>query len=460
MIRRTGSWAVAAALAIGLAVALAVSLRVEYAIAPPIAVPPASTSGAAAAPSTDPGPSADPDAQPVPTQATPTLSRPSSRSIPIEERLESPSPTRVPESSQPPQPDRSVHINSRYATHYAATPASWDRVIDSGKSLPDVTDQCARSWRASGKDRRLNWDSVRFMCLNDLPGSGYRPQGVGGSGTTERYLIGGKPAADRNLILTSWYSPGRERGVVGNGRVTRLVVMDMDQRRYNTVELVRPGGSRTLRNLGSHGSGLVWAGQYLYSSSRSELWMYNADDILEIDGHFVLPAVARWTVRGQGGLSSISLDRSTTPDRLRGIKYSKASQAYIQSFDLAEDGSLAPNSRRSDVDLSLTNRFGQRGPAVHSAASVVIPGGSYQGVAGSGPLRFANSSSLRINGGKGVDAVALLKGDKVVGRFRMPHGNGQSIFIDYRRGTYVSITERGSQFLFELPLKRLTKKAE
>ena len=42
----------------------------------------------------------------------------------------------------------------------------------------------------------------------------------------------------------------------------------------------------------------------------------------------------------------------------------------------------------------------------------------------------------------------------------MPHGNGQSIYIDYRRATYVSITERGSQFLFELPLKRLTKKAK
>ncbi len=453
-------------LAIGLAVALGVVLRVEYAIVPPIAVPPASSSSAAVEPSTDPGPSADPDTQPVPTQATPTqatptLATPSTRSIPFEERLESPSPTRLPESSQPPpQPDRSIHIDSRYATHYAATPASWDRVIDSGKLLPDVTARCARSWRASGKDRRLNWDSVRFMCLNDLPGNGYRPQGVGGSGTTERYLIGGKPAADRNLILTSWYSPGHERGVVGSGRITRLVVMDMGERRYNTVELVRPGGSGTLRNLGSHGSGLVWAGQYLYSSSRSELWMYNADDILEIDGQFVLPAVARWTVRGHGGLSSISLDRSTTPNRLRGIKYSKGGQAYIQSFDLAEDGSLAPNSRRSDIDLSLTNRFGQPGPAVHSAATVVIPGGSYQGVAGSGPLRFANSSSLRINGGKGVDAVALFKGDKVVGRFRMPHGNGQSIFIDYHRDTYVSITERGSQFLFELPLERLTKHAE
>jgi hypothetical protein len=55
--------------------------------------------------------------------------------------------------------------------------------------------------------------------------------------------------------------------------------------------------------------------------------MYNADDILEIDGHFVLPAIARWDVEGHGGLSSISLDRSTIPNRLTGINYSKRGEA-------------------------------------------------------------------------------------------------------------------------------------
>ena len=216
-----------------------------------------------------------------------------------------------------------------------------------------------------------------------------------------------------------------------------------------------PDGSRTLRSLNSHGSGLVWAGQYLYSSSHSELFMFNADDIMKIRGQFVLPAVARWTVSGHGGLSSISLDRSTTPDRLRSINYTKSGQAYMQSFELAADGSLAANSRSTDHDLVLTNRFGQRGPAVHSVSSVVVPGGSYQGVAGAGAFGFANSSSLRINGRKGVDAVAVLKGGKVVERFRMPHGNGQSIYIDYRRGTYVSLTERDSQFLYRTAARRV-----
>jgi hypothetical protein len=42
----------------------------------------------------------------------------------------------------------------------------------------------------------------------------------------------------------------------------------------------------------------------------------------------------------------------------------------------------------------------------------------------------------------------------------MPRGNVESIYIDYRRGRYFSITELGSQFLFQLPLKELTDAAE
>ena len=227
--------------------------------------------------------------------------------------------------------------------------------------------------------------------------------------------------------------------------------MDMDQRRYNTVELVRPGGSRTLRSLDSHGSGLVWAGQYLYSSSHSELLMFNADDIMKIDGRFVLPAVARWTVSGHGGLSSISLDRSTTPDRLRSINYTKSGQAYMQSFDLAERR-LARAEQPSHGSRSGAHAIASASGDRRCTASAPwsFRAGATRVSPAPEPFGFANSSSLRINGRKGVDAVAVLKGGKVVERFRMPHGNGQSIYIDYRRGTYVSITERDSQFLYRI----------
>ena len=367
---------------------------------------------------------------------------------------------RQPQKPVRPYANRQLRIGSGYLRTYDATRTSWDEVIDRGQRLPGVSRSCARSWRGSGKDRRLDWETASFSCLDTLVGGTFQPQGVAGSATTEHYQINGMAAADRDLILTSWYSGTAEPGLFAPNRAgesaTQLVVMDMDQRRYNTIELVRPGGGGTFENLNSHGSGLVWAGQYLYSSSRTQLWMYNADDILDIDGRFVLPAVARWDVSGDGGLSSISLDQSTVPSRLVGINYTKAGQAHLQSFDLAApDGLLADTGRRSRQSLVLTNRLGNQARVVHSSRSLIIPGSSFQGVGRFGLYSFANSSALRLGGGP-VDATVVLKDEQIVERFRMPYGNVQSVYIDYVRGTYVSVTERGSQFLFQLPLDQLT----
>ena len=54
----------------------------------------------------------------------------------------------------------------------------------------------------------------------------------------------------------------------------------------------------------------------------------------------------------------------------------------------------------------------------------------------------------------------MFRNGKVIDRFRMPRGNGESIYIDYRRGIYTSITEGGSQFMFALPLDHLIERAE
>lgn len=340
-----------------------------------------------------------------------------------------------------PPPNDTLRVDSRYLKNYGATRASWDDVIDRGRPLPTVSAGCADRWRKSGKDPRLNWKSVDFLCMNALKGRGYRPQGIGGSATTQHYTVDAKPAADRNIVLTSWYSRAREPGLLApnpaNEIVTRLVVMDMDERRYNSIELVMPDGRGAFRNLNSHGSGLVWAGQYIYSSSRSALWMYNADDILEIDGRFVLPAIARWSVHGNGGLSSISLDRSVTPNQLMGINYTRYGQAYIHSFQLAKDGLLAPRDVRAADDMFVKNEFGEKGRLVHSVSSWAIPGTSYQGVGGVRRYTFANSSGLRIvgRGPKRVDATAVFKGGDVIAQFQMPHGNGESVYIDYKRAS-------------------------
>ena len=275
-------------------------------------------------------------------------------------------------------PKGTIHVRKRYIKHYRAKRATWNEVISGGKRLGKPSGRCAQSWRKSGKDRRLNWRSVKYLCMTGLKGRGYLPQGIAGSGTARRYKIGSTPAAYRNIVLTSWYSRAREPGLFAPNRrgqsVTRLVVMDMGKRRYNRIELVRPAGRKKFRNMDSHGSGLAWAGQYIYMSSKSVLFMFNADDILKIRGRYVLPAVARWTVHGHGGLSSISIDRSASRDQLRGINYTKSGPTYIQTFKLAKSGLLARGHGRGTHDMAIRNRWGQRGRVVRSVGSLTIPG--------------------------------------------------------------------------------------
>jgi hypothetical protein len=339
-------------------------------------------------------------------------------------------------------------------------------VIDRGRPLPAVSDRCRDRWRRSGKDPRLDWESVEFLCLDALGGRGFKPQGIGGSATTLGYSLGSRPAADRRLLLTSWYTRKRVPGLFAPNQAgesaTRLVVMDMDRRRYNNVELVKPDGRGRLQTLNSHGSGLAWAGQYLYTSSHSKLWMYNADDLLEISGRFVLPAVAHWSVHGRGGLSSISIDRSVTPSELKGINYSRDGQAFVHSFRLAANGLLQSRGAADSDGLLLRNRFGEKGRRVHSAHFSAIVGTRYQGIGSAGRYTFANSSGLRLGTGSGphMDATTVLKGGKILGSIRMPSGNGESVYIDYRRRTYHSMVEHGSQFLFSIPLDQLIATAE
>lgn len=488
MSRHKRGEAVALSLAAVLVVGASVVVRAEFAVSS-LAVPAATTTTTSASAEQSPTVSPTPAPSPtvpaagssadvptaVPSSVRPTSTAPvppASSTRPPATKTPTPKPSPKPSASPTPGPgqttttlprSKQIRIADRYLSTYGARRTSWDTVVDSGRRLPGVTSKCAKSWRSSGRDSRLSWGSVPYLCLNGLQGRAYKPQGVGGSATTERYLIDGAPAANRNLVVTSWYSEAQEPGLFapnhGGQSVTRLVVMDLDRARYNKIELVRPDGSRHLRNLDSHGSGVVWAGQYLYTSSRGVLWMYNADDIVKIRGHYVLPAIARWTVHGRGGLSSISIDRSTSPARLTGINYSKSGQAYIQSFELDANGLLAPNSRRADHDLYVTNKFGDRHRTVHSTSSLVVRGSSFQGVASSGAYGFANSSALHISG-RVIDATVVLKHGKVIERFRMPKGNGESIFIDYRRRTFTSITEHGSQFLYQLPLNHLTEVAE
>ena len=87
--------------------------------------------------------------------------------------------------------------------------------------------------------------------------------------------------------------------------------------------------------------------------------------------------------------------------------------------------------------------------------------GRSEEVGSTGGYSFANSSALRSrSGNKKLDSTAVFKDSRKIAKFRMPRRNVQSIYIDYKRGTYSSITEISTLFLFTMPLKRIIKRAE
>lgn len=402
-----------------------------------------------------PVPAAQPAAAATAAEPTPSPAAPS----PAASTPPDTSTTPAPPAAVGPPKGTSATARS-YLDRYDAHRVDWDAIVKHGHPIPRANAQCRASWKKSGRDSRLAWRRGQFWCLDGLVGGHWKPQGIAGSGTTEGYLIGGRAAGRRNLVLTSWYSRAPEKGLFAPNRagqsVTRLMVLDLDRHRYARVELVRPQGASRLRNLNSHGSGLAWAGQYLYSSSRSWLWMYNADDLLEIHGHYVLPAVARWSVSGSGGASSISIDRSLGRDKLLAVNYTKTGSTYVNAFDLDRHGRLATPKRHATPSLALATGFGEKHRVVRSVAALAVPGTHYQGVGRWGHYTFVNSSSLRLEpGGPGRDAMVVMHNGTVHHRIRLPEGNVESVYVNPRRRTYASLTEGGSRFLFVLPLRQV-----
>lgn len=376
--------------------------------------------------------------------------------------------TRPVPSPSPPatgQPRDTVRVDHRYRARYGGRLLGWDDLIEEGAKLPTPTAGCRSDWRQSRRDDALDWSKAGYLCLNRLTGDGFKPQGVAGSGASGNYLIGGEPAARRNLILVSSYSDAEQEGLrfvhqPGKTEATRLTVLDLDRRRYNTVELVKPVGTDSFAALNSHGSGFAWAGQYLYSSSRGALWMYNADDLMEIDGRYVLPAVGHWNVRGLGGLSSIGIDQSKKSTTLTGINYNEHGTAWAQSFKLDADGRLQQGSTVAHHRLDLIKVFGPGPSSVRSIRSSVVAGTNFQGIGSDGAYRFVNSSSLMLDGRRHGDNVMILKRNEMLARFAMPEENLESVYLDYRRSRYVTVTEHGRQFLFWFPLDHLIERAE
>ncbi len=388
-----------------------------------------------------------------------------------------PTPRTTPSATPPPMtgprttgpgggpPAGTVHVDDSYRARYAGRYVGWDTLLAAAPRLAGNSAGCRADWRDARRDPALSWSGAGYLCLDQLTGNGFKPQGIAGTGATQGYRIGGRSAADRNIVVVTSYSSVAEAGLrfphrPGETDTTRLTVVDLDRRVFRQVELVRPTGTGAFTALDSHGSGVVWVGQYLYTSSRGSLWMYNVDDLMAIDGRFVLPAVARWKVSGTGGLSSIGLDRSTSPATLTAINYSETGTAWSQAFALGADGRVRSGSRTAASPLRLTRAYGPGPAAVVSTSSRVVEGTNFQGIGTSGRYRFVNSSSLMLDGRRHGDNVVVLKKNRSIARFEMPSENVESLYLDFRRNRYVTVTEHGRQFLFWLPLDHLIERAE
>lgn len=371
----------------------------------------------------------------------------------------------VPTTKVPGPPADTVHVADRHRARYGGTYVGWDQLLADGRALPATSRGCRTAWAATTRDDALDWGKASYLCLHQLAGRGFKPQGIAGSGSSTGYRIGDGAAETRDIVLVSSYSSAPQQGLRFPNRpgtdTTRLTVIDLGRARYATIELVKPVGTDGFTALDSHGSGFAWVGQYLYSSSRTALWMYNADDLMRIDGRYVLPAVARWSVRGAGGgLSSLGVDRAAGTATLTSVNYTETGTAWTQSLPLDETGRLRPSSTPAANDLVLTRTFGPGPATVRSRRPTPVPGTNFQGVGAASGYRFLNSSSLMLDGRRHGDNLVIMKKNQAIARFAMPRENVESLYVDYHRRRYVTVTEHGRQFLFWLPLDHLITRAE
>jgi hypothetical protein len=91
---------------------------------------------------------------------------------------------------------------------------------------------------------------------------------------------GVSPGPQPELLGVTWYA--KSGG-------SRLSILDLEERRYRHVELVRPTGDGH-EPLRIHAGGLAWIGNRLHvAATKAGLWVADTDDIVRTSEAFVLP---------------------------------------------------------------------------------------------------------------------------------------------------------------------------
>ncbi|MEU5722718.1 hypothetical protein ABZ783_12945 [Micromonospora sp. NPDC047738] len=222
------------------------------------------------------------------------------------------------------------------------------------------------------------------------------PQGVTGSSDADDDGLWGT----KRFLAVSWHYDKSVAGTTVDKGV-RVTLVDLTTGKYRHVLLVEPTRTVTLNYTAVpiHAGGLAWLGHYLYvADSAKGLRVFDMDRILEVDAsqdligrhsgtyyahtyQYVVPQVASYqqAVRNspctpqpdQLCFSSISLDRSTTPDTLVVGEYRDG-----RSTDPAIDGGRVV---RYDVVSDTRKLVLTSGKAVPRDA-VTVPKSNVQGV--------------------------------------------------------------------------------
>lgn len=107
------------------------------------------------------------------------------------------------------------------------------------------------------------------------------PQGI----STSADACDDEVIAGRKVIVTTWYSSGRD----GLKRGSRVTFLDLETLKYRHVLLVQPvfdqEGNLQLRPMNVHAGGVVWIGDYLHiAATRRGFVTARVDDIMRVAG--------------------------------------------------------------------------------------------------------------------------------------------------------------------------------
>lgn len=309
-------------------------------------------------------------------------------------------------------------------------------VIAAGRPL-NSGPACRAAFKSERKGGGISWGNSDVFCLGL---NGRKPQGVGGTGTGGAHVMDGQRAVDRNIVLVSSYS----------GSNTHLEVIDTDKKISTDVVLLkRKNGTGRIGKLASHGSGVAMAGDYIYSSSHGELFAYKANGFIKYGKGFGLPAVARASVSGQGGFSSLHVDVTRTPNQLVGINYTTGGGTYVQRFDLAKNGMLA--ARGGNGSLAINSSYGFPAKQIRSTSTMRMPGTRYQGVAS---VTIAGQQ-FTLGTQSGHD-LTVMRGKTKMGSVGLAeNGVSESLYYDPAQRKLWHVNEHGRQFLYSFSLGQI-----